>query len=216
MSGDWVLILGQVSSDWSDSNVLNTPVVPGLGGLGCELVAGTLQACNGDYGSNGWLGLATIEVVGDHIVAGRAKVNDYYFDQDYYNDPNAKRHVLCQEVGHPLGLDHRKSPKARSCMNDSWGLFHPAFVDPNRHDYDTLEDLYAHSDGAPPPPPDDDGGGTFCERKPDHHKCTGAVPGNGNAEWRRTVGHDDKGRANRFEKDLGGGVKRLTVVTWAD
>lgn len=101
-------------------------------------------------------------------------------------------------------------------MNDRWGLFHPDFVGLNGHDYGTLDDLYAHLDGATPPPPDEDDGGSFCDKHPNHWKCAGAAPGNGNAEWGRAVGHDDNGRANRFEKDLGDGLKRHTFVTWAN
>jgi hypothetical protein len=108
LSGDWVALLGLVSGESSGSGVIDTPVATGLG---CGLVAGTTQVCNGDYGNNGWLGLATISVLGDHILAGRAKVNDYYFDQDYYNDPNAKQHVLCQEIFHTVAWIIRRSLK---------------------------------------------------------------------------------------------------------
>ena len=213
VDGQWDVILGDVSSDWSLS-VLDTPVV---GGSGCGMVLGTVQACNDHYGFIGWLGLAQIDIDGaGHIKSGIAKVNDTYFDTATYNDPNAKRHVFCQEIGHAAaGLDHRKKPQARSCMNDRWGLFDSRYVGPDGHDYETLDDMYGHLDGGTPPPPDDGGNGGFCDRNPEHRKCSGGPPGKANG-WGKAVGHDDNGRANRFEKDLGGGLKRVTFVTWAD
>ena len=92
-SDAWDVFLGPVSNDWTVSGVVDTPVVPGVG---CGMVAGGVQVCNGDYGQNGWLGLATIHVGSNgHILVGTAKVNDSYFATPAYDDANAKRHVLC-------------------------------------------------------------------------------------------------------------------------
>ena len=216
VNGVWDGLLGSVSADWSASAVLDTPVVAGSG---CLMTDGTVQVCNGEYGINGWLGLATIRVdASDHILAGTAKVNDSYFNTATYDNDNARRHVICQEVGHPLGLDHQKKPRARSCMNDNWGLFDPAFISPNGHDYDTLDEIYAHLDGSGGGGGGNGGGkgGPDCTEKPNHPKCRQGAPGNSNGGFGKAVGRDDKGRDNQFEKDLGGGNKRVTFVTWAD
>ena len=214
MNDAWDGFLSDSSSDWSLSTVLDTPIATGDGV--CGMVAGTVQACNDRYGINGWLGLAQVDIDGaGHILWGRAKVNDSYFDTATYDNDNAKRHVLCQEIGHTLGLDHQKKRQARSCMNDNFGLFDARFDGPNGHDYSTLDDMYAHLDGVAPPPPSDDGG-DFCDRKPNHRRCAGAATASANGDWGKAIGHDDKGRSNRFEKSLGGGLKRLTLVTWAN
>lgn len=148
MTPAWDTFLGPVAGDWTASSVLDTPVTAGDDGNGtrkkCAAPDGAVRVCNAAYGYNGWLGLAQIWISGSHIAKGVAKVNDSYFDHPSYNDPSAKRHVLCQEVGHTLGLGHQDGV---SCMNDHAGLFDAAYVDPNQHDYDQLETIYtSHTD----------------------------------------------------------------------
>jgi hypothetical protein len=146
VSGVWDTYLNQVSADWSQSTVLDTTVVAGgTRPKPCKATSGRVEVCNARYGNNGWLGIAQIWVSGGHIVQGVAKVNDYYFGLSAYNSASARRHVLCQEVGHTLGLDHQY---AVSCMNDEGGLSDPAYVDPNQHDYDQLGTIYAHTDST--------------------------------------------------------------------
>jgi hypothetical protein len=123
-------------------------------------IAGEIHVCNDYYGTNGWLGLARIWLASDgHIDAGVALMNDSYMlaNGSAYNDEVAQRHVLCQEVGHTLGLGHVSGPKKQSCMNDRWGLTNPDFQSPNPHDYNTLIEIY----GAP-----DSGGSEGGNAKP--------------------------------------------------
>ena len=153
-----------VFADWNGSPgplTLN-PGTPGERPDACDNVAtnaagndivGTIHVCNDEYGQNGWLGLARIWIAPDgHIEAGVALMNDsYLFDSgSAYDNSVARRHVLCQEVGHTFGLDHQGSPKKQSCMNARWGLTNPDFQSPNAHDYDTLNEIYgiASSDGG--------------------------------------------------------------------
>lgn len=149
MTADWDVYLGNVSADWSKSTVLDTSIVAGDDSQRtrkqCKAVSGRIRACNAAYGFNGWLGLAQIWLSGGHIVQAVTKVNDSYFNTSFYNDPNAKRHVLCQEVGHDFGLGHQT---AVSCMDDRNGLFDPAYASPNAHDYGQLETIYAHLDAT--------------------------------------------------------------------
>jgi hypothetical protein len=146
VSGVWDTYLNQVSADWSRSTVLDTTIVAGgTRPKPCKATSGRVEVCNGSYGNNGWLGIAQIWVSGGHIVQGVAKVNDYYFGLPAYNSASARRHVLCQEVGHTLGLHHQY---AVSCMNDEDGLSDPNYVDPNQHDYDQLAAIYAHADST--------------------------------------------------------------------
>lgn len=102
----------------------------------------SFRMCNYNHGANGWAGLAQIHLSGNHIVDGRARVNDYY-GTGY----NYRRHVLCQEVGHVLGLDHQANGNP-SCMDDSsagWDNLRP-----NDHDYEQLLRIYDHHHSPPP------------------------------------------------------------------
>lgn len=150
MTASWDVYLGPVSVDWTASSVLDTPVVAGDASNNtrkkCPSPDGKVRVCNAAYGFNGWLGIAEIWISGGHIVKARARVNDSYFSLSTYDDPNAKRHVLCQEVGHVLGLDHQT---AESCMDDRNGLFSEKYVSPNAHDYEQLVAIYgSHLDSG--------------------------------------------------------------------
>jgi hypothetical protein len=148
---EWEGFLGSASADWTVSDVLDAPVVAGYDGnpKRCRPVPGRDQVCNAKYGLNGWLGLAQIWTSGSHIQQGTVKVNDSYFQTARYNDPNAKRHVMCQEVGHTFGLDHQRSATSLTCMDDQNGIFDPLFVSPNQHDYDELHTIYtSHNDST--------------------------------------------------------------------
>ena len=66
---------------------------------------------DGAYGSNGWLGLAVINLSADgthHIAHGEVFLNTSYMGLSYYDTARDWRQVQCQEAGHILGLDHVK------------------------------------------------------------------------------------------------------------
>lgn len=147
-SSAWDGHLATASGDWSVSAELDTAVVAGTTKpQSCKATLGKVQVCSAKYGFNGWLGLATIWISGEHIVQGTVKVNDTYFNTSYYNKPEARQHVMCQEVGHTLGLGHQEAG-TDSCMNDRDRLFDPAAAHPNQHDYDQLATTYAHTDST--------------------------------------------------------------------
>lgn len=163
--GDWDATLGPVVTDWDASDVLTVTSTPAQDSLKvrkrCQPVSGALRACNASYGFNGWLGLAQIWVSGGHITQGTAKVNDSYFNTGSYNNPSAKRHVLCQEVGHAFGLGHQHGEA--SCMDDTGGLFDPAYVSPGAHDYEQLTTIYSsHLDTAAATPDGPGNSGTHA------------------------------------------------------
>jgi len=106
----WDSYLGTTSTDWSVSSVLNTDVVAGSSVKRlCSATTGMVQVCNSKYGNNGWLGVAQIWASGSHITKATVKVNDTYFATGSYNTPAWRNLVMCQEVGHTLGLDQRKT-----------------------------------------------------------------------------------------------------------
>jgi hypothetical protein len=104
----WDNYLGTTATDWSASSVLDTTIVAGkTKRSNCRPTSGRVEVCTYRYGSNGWLGLAQIWISGSHIVQGTTKVNDTYFNRARYNTPAWRNLVICQEVGHTLGLDHQ-------------------------------------------------------------------------------------------------------------
>ena len=168
----WEGFLDDTVLDWNVSAILDLTVVTGSElrreRKKCNPVRGAIKACNDTYGYNGWLGLAQIWLEDGHIVQGTAKVNDTYFNTTTYDDAYAKRHVLCQEVGHVFGLGHTAGV---SCMNDKAGIFDFAYVSPNDHDYTLLEEIYYSHTDLPPTT----GGG-------------GGNPGNGGGNGRNRFG----------------------------
>jgi Metallo-peptidase family M12B Reprolysin-like len=145
MSASWDPLLARASSDWSRSNVLDTRVVPGQAKGKCRPTAGRVEVCNGNYGFNGWLGLAQIWLSGNHITQAATKMNDSYLSSGY--STTNKQHVICQEIGHTFGLDHQDESGAdlNTCMDYSSALDNPS---PNQHDYDQLATIYAHVDST--------------------------------------------------------------------
>ena len=123
LTSEWVNYLINTSTDWNSGNspVKNT-VVTGTSNKRCAMVSGTTQVCNGKYGNNGWLGLASINIKeGTHITQGSAKMNDTYFNTPTYNNPNERLHVMCQEVAHTFGLGHTSEDGSSqgTCMDYS-------------------------------------------------------------------------------------------------
>jgi hypothetical protein len=146
-ASNWESALTGASADWSRSSVLDSPIVAGsTTGRKCRATDGRIEVCNARYGFNGWLGVAQIWLAGGHITKGTAKMNDSYFDSSRYN-ATAKRHVMCQEVGHGYGLDHQDESGAdlNTCMDYADALDNPS---PNAHDYQQLETMYRHLDAT--------------------------------------------------------------------
>lgn len=149
-NANWPVLLAAAASQWSQSTKLDLNVVPYANALKdrkrCSAVTGKIRVCNAAYGSNGWLGLASINISGDHITKGTAKMNDSYSSY-WASDANEAPHVMCQEVGHTFGLGHTSEDGSSqaTCMDYSTS---PNSTAPNQHDYDQLATIYGHLDST--------------------------------------------------------------------
>ncbi len=156
----WKTHLSQTSQDWNSpqlfqatSTPITTVIETGRSKANCSMVPGTTQVCNKKYGSNGWLGLASINIIdGTHITQGSAKMNDTYFNTAKYNNANERQHVMCQEIAHTFGLSHQSEDGSsqNSCMDyfSNTGVNATSTVStrPNAHDFEVLNEMYAHLD----------------------------------------------------------------------
>lgn len=116
----------------------------------------------GFYGNTGWLGLAQILTYDSGkcaILTAQALMNQSYLDGGSYGE-TADRHVTCQEIGHVLGLDHRKG-KAKTCMNDQ----KLTFANFNSHDVDVVAAITVGCGGGGPGPGDPCAGGNEKGKK---------------------------------------------------
>jgi len=209
VSSGWDSYLDGAISDWNSSMVLDLrKVAGGTTGTVCKPTSGRIETCNAADGTNGWLGIAQIWTTSrSHIVQAVAKMNDSYFNTGTYNKPEWRRLVMCQEIAHDFGLDHQDenfdNPNLGSCMDyTSSPLGPPSNEHPNAHDYEQLQKIYSHLDssttvGAAPP-------------------ASAGVDLNNPSEWGRLVRSQAAGRVQVFERDLQGGGKLVTHVTWAD
>ncbi len=201
-SGSWTGHLATASSDWSQSAVLDTAVVAGsTKPKSCRPTKGRVEVCNANYGNNGWLGLAQIWISGSHITQGIVKNNDYYFGNSTYsfNNEAEKLHVMCQEIGHTLGLNHQSEngSSLNTCMDYYYNTSDSDTT--SQHDYDQLAAIYSHLDS------------TSTVASSSSKGRSGNSPG----EWGRLVSSSRDGRHATYERDFGAGHKITTFVIWA-
>jgi hypothetical protein len=210
VSGAWDAMLVTASSDWTQSNVMNTTIVPGgTRPKNCRATVGRVEVCNASYGNTGWLGVAQISITGGtHITQGTVKNNDYYFGNSTYQYNNAAemQHVICQEIGHTFGLDHQSTDG--SSQNTCMDYYHNTSASdttsthPNQHDYDELAIIYQHLDSSTTigSTPASAAQGDFSE------------PGS----WGELVSTSASGGESTYVRDLGHGNFVVTFVIWAN
>jgi hypothetical protein len=209
-ASDWKTHLRTASSDWNAGRTpVQTTVVAGQSTKRCAMVAGTTQVCNGKYGFNGWLGLATINISGSHITQGSAKMNDSYFSSSTYNNPNEKLHVMCQEVAHTFGLGHQSETGASldTCMdyfsNTGANATSTLSTKPNQHDFDMLNQIYSHLDS------------TTTLAASTAAAGQSEVTDDPNS-WGALVSQTANGRGSVYERYNSDGTKTVTHVYWTE
>jgi hypothetical protein len=210
VSSAWTSYLNTASADWTASSVLNTTVQSGSFGSpqSCSPITGHVEVCSANYGSTGWLGVASISLTtGNHISRGLAAVNDFYFNQAQYNTPAYRRLVMCQEVGHAFGLGHQDenqtNPNLGTCMDytrDPDGP--PSNEHPNSHDYSQLQSIYSHLDSFNTPTAGPSLAGTpLASQSP--------------ANWGTLVHGSAAHGEGIYLRSHGNGNYTITFVTWA-
>ena len=215
-SGTWKNLLGTVSADWSKSTALDTSIVAGgTTARRCRPTLGRDEVCNYNYGNTGWLGVAQIWVYGDgHIAQGTVRNNDYYFGSSTYkyNNEAEKLHVICQEIGHTLGLDHQSTDGSslNTCMDYYYNTSGADTLStkPNAHDYDELDNfIYAHLDST---------NTVFATAFPKGNNVGNNVDvgTDDRSGWGKEIRKNSRGHNSLFERDFGGGNKVFTFVIW--
>jgi hypothetical protein len=203
----WDSYLETTSYDWTQSSVLDTTVVAGNSVKRlCSATTGMVQVCNAKYGNNGWLGVASIWASGSHITKGTVKVNDTYYSTATYNTPPWRNLVMCQEVGHTLGLTHQDeafdNPNLNTCMDYTSNP--DSNQHPNAHDFEELESIYAHLDST-----------TTIASVP--AAAVAPVPEEAaDAAWGSLLAVTNHGHGAWYVRDLGSDNLVLTHVLWAD
>lgn len=130
----------------------------------CPLYAGQITVCDGNYGRTGWGGLAQVGWDGSgHTYYARAIQNNYYYVGSSAATVAYRQLVICQEIGHTLGLGHINvsytTPNVGSCMdytNDPDGgrggvsQTDPNNMHPYAHDYAVINARHTHIGFLPP------------------------------------------------------------------
>jgi len=200
----WASQQSTAIADWSISSVMNLTAEQGDESSNarrrCVMISGKIHSCNYTYGSNGWLGLASINISGSHITQGYSKMNDSYFSGGSYTETN-RQHVMCQELGHDLGLGHTSEDGSdqQTCMDYSNDLGNPS---PNAHDYQQLGTIYAHLDST-----------TTIALSSFSGSSASEVTDEPNS-WGRLTSQTANGRGSTYERDHFDGTRTATHVFW--
>jgi len=124
----------------------------------CPFVLDEIQVCDGNYGNTGWGGYAQVSWDGTgHTRYARALQNNYYYVGSSATVVADRQLVICQEIGHLLGLGHvneiMNNPNVGSCMdytNDADGgpggasNSDPNNMHPYAHDYALINSRHNH------------------------------------------------------------------------
>ncbi len=149
VNGNWDKLLRRTIADWNKNDTVTLDKVGGrTRPQECRPNSGRVEVCNWSYGTQtGWLGLTQLFFDrSGHIEAVTVQMNDSFLNapNSRYNSDAARRHTICHELGHAMGLEGHEDN--RSCMNNSQhAVFN--YVKPIRRDFRELKRIYNHRDG---------------------------------------------------------------------
>jgi hypothetical protein len=212
LTSTWSPYLDLASAAWTTPSKLNTTIIVGandsLTRQACPTENGRVAVCNYPYGVNGWIGLATIWFDGNHhITRATSKMND-----SYGWTPGNRQLVMCQEVGHTLGLGHQDeifgNANLGTCMDyTSLPFGPPNNLALNQHDHNQLNAIYTHLDGYTSLTAS---AGAMAEAQADSRAM------NDKEEWGGLVASFNEGRTEIYTRGLGDGSGVVTYVVWAE
>ena len=182
----------------------------------CRAPGGKIRICNLAYGFNGWLGIAGISIdTNGHIVKGYTKLNDSYFNTVNYNSYDWKRSVICQELGHDIGLDHQDVDFNNTSLDSCMDYQDPPYWSPNGHDFDQLASIYEHLDTYDTVAGPDEGSGGACNAPPGKGCNKSGVPNsNRDIGWGVSLGR--RGHSESFMRIDPDGTRHITHVLWVE
>jgi hypothetical protein len=218
---DWDARLQQASNDWTQSQVVYTRIVPGGATKGkCQATKGRVEVCSVSLGGS-TLGKASLWTTGGHITQAVVQVNDYLLNGPFrFNSSAWRQYVICQEIGHALGLDHQDedtlNPNLGTCMDytEDPGVNGGENTVPNFHDYEELRIIYSHPDSvttvfSTPLT-------TFSRPSPGTPSTADNVDLSEAGQLGTLVRKSRGGQEVLYERDLGNGNKILTFVLSAN
>ena len=218
-SAVWITRYNTAVNDWKKTSLTKIRAAFGSTGAAsktCAMVTGQITSCDASYGGTGWLGLATINISGKHIIRANSKVNNSYFNQSQYNTVAWRQFVICQEIGHGFGLGHVNevfnNANTGSCMdytNDPDGgpggasSTDKSNLHPNSHDYALINSRHNHIGFVVPQ------AAVMPQAMAAYNPVTADQLGG-------LVWSSRDGRLTRHEVDFGNGYKAATWVMWAN
>jgi len=227
---EWDPYVSQALYDWSNGSTSGQTVALSEDQEGstssrvrrqCKAPSGMVRICNLAYGATGWLGIAGISVdANGHIVRGYTKLNDSYFSSGFYDQPDWKQSVTCQELGHDIGLSHQDEDFNNESLASCMDYQNPPFEQPNQHDFDQLDGVYDHPDeystiaGMDSGVEEGGGGGTCKAPKGKGCNKSDLPQSNRDIGWGVSLGR--RGHSETFMRVDPNGMRHLTHVVWAD
>lgn len=147
----WTSYIFNAESDWEASPRIS--LVTQVWG-GCQDYGGAINVCAADYADScgdspqgSWVGCAGLSVYtpSNHIAKGSVRFDNVVSGWNWTSE--RRSHVVCMEIGHTLGLQHRTD--VSSCM------YNPISTgdspDPDAHDYSVINTSHGHNDGGSSP-----------------------------------------------------------------
>lgn len=211
----WSQHLADAIAEWNRSGVLELETTAGGTNASCRPTLGRIEVCNGSYGQNGWLGIASVWTRSTHIVQATTQVNDTYFSMPQYNTAAWRQLVMCQELAHDFGLDHQDetfdNANLGSCMdytNDPDGgaggvsPSDPSNEFPNVHDYEQIQLTYDHLDKT-----------TTIGQITTNPAVARQI---GRGQFGQLVRSSNGGRTELYVLEAGDGLRVYTHVIWAE